>query len=211
MNALGASIDAPNLEKLTQEFLQSQLDSLSDSEDSLPLPSITSRVQVFHSALAFFHAPSDPSGIQGMRREYIRATPAWRQDGPRHDCVFVMTDSSQVGIRAMHVARVLLFFSFQHNSTTYPCALVHWFPFTSELPDNDTGMWMVEPEFFRGRPSLQVIHIDTIHRLAHLLPIYGSDFVPTYLHFSDTLDVFKAYYVSKYADHNTFDIAYVSI
>jgi hypothetical protein len=165
---------------------------------------------VFHSALVIFHAPSDPSGMKGMRRKYVRCTPSWRQDGPRRDTVFVTVNPNEKGIRRMEVARVLLLFSFVHETKTYPCALIHWFPRVDKNPDADTGMWVVQPEYTNpGKPALQVIHVDTISRLSHLLPIFGPSFVPISLHFSETLDSFHSFYISKYVDHNTFDITKV--
>lgn len=148
-----------------------------------------------------------------MRREYIRSTPKWRSDGERRDCIFVTTDSSRRGMEALTAARVFLFFSFKHNGRTHPCALVQWFPCIDEHPDEDTGMWIVRPEYLRTRgspPSLQIIHTDSIFRSAHLLPIFaGSQFVPPHLHFTQTLDAFNSFYVSKWADHNTHDVLYV--
>lgn len=147
-----------------------------------------------------------------MRREFIRSTRSWRKDGERRDCVLVTTDNNAVGMQRFTVARVLLLFSFRHSGHTYPCALVHWFPFVNDFPDADTGMWIARPEFLPGRgrpPSLQVIHIDSIFRLTHLLPIFdGSEFVPLHLKFTDTLDAFEMFYVSKWADHNAHDTLY---
>lgn len=57
---------------------------------------------------------------------------------------------------------------------------------------------------------LQIIHTDSIFRSAHLSPTFaGSQFVPVHLHFTDTLDVFGSFYVSKWADHNAHDVLYV--
>lgn len=162
--------------------------------------------------MALFHAPSDPSGIQGMRREFIRSTRSWRKDGERRDCVLVTTDESASGMERFTVARVLLFFSFVYGGRTYPCALVHWFPCVNDFADAGTGMWVVRPEFVPGpgrRPSLQVIHTDSIFRETQLLPIFnGAEFVPLHLKFTDTLDAFEMFYVSKWADHNAHDTLY---
>ncbi|KAJ8587017.1 hypothetical protein M405DRAFT_706229, partial [Rhizopogon salebrosus TDB-379] len=45
------------------------------------------------NASSTFYAPSDRSGIGGMRREHIRACPLWRNKAPRNDCIFVNTDA----------------------------------------------------------------------------------------------------------------------
>ncbi|KAF8885010.1 hypothetical protein BD779DRAFT_1612023 [Infundibulicybe gibba] len=191
------------------EFIHSHRHPNTPSSDQTIFPPLYGRTKVYHSAVAVFHAPSDPSGYRGMRREYIRSTPSWRTDGPRHDCILVSTGGNT--IKGMSIARVMLLFSYADRDATYPCALVHWFLPLGDAPDLDTGMWIVEPEFVDETPLLQVIHLDTIHRLVHLLPICGSHFVPPGLHFSQTLDMFKSYYVSKHADHNAFDILFNSI
>ena len=78
---LGNHVGFPQLALLTQRFLYDQLNpnSLWRPED-LPynaLPDLRTSVSVFRSAVATFFAPSDLSGIHGMRQEWIRATPSW--------------------------------------------------------------------------------------------------------------------------------------
>ncbi|KAJ7019467.1 hypothetical protein C8F04DRAFT_975573, partial [Mycena alexandri] len=103
----------------------------------------------------------------------------------------------------------ILFFSFTYLNTHYPCALVHWYSGVGHELDNDTGMWVVAPECERnGRPSLAVAHLDCIARGAHLLPIYGSTFVAEDFHFSYSLDAFRAFFVSRFADHHTHEFLY---
>ncbi|KIJ64676.1 hypothetical protein HYDPIDRAFT_89545 [Hydnomerulius pinastri MD-312] len=64
-------------------------------------------------------------------------------------------------------------------------------------------MWVVKPEYTpSGRRSLAVVHLDSIARAAHLLPVYGPSVLPEDLHFSQSLDAFRAFYVSRYADHH---------
>ncbi|KAF8801739.1 hypothetical protein BYT27DRAFT_7226659 [Phlegmacium glaucopus] len=196
LHQIGVDIDIPSLHLLTHQFLGSQVDPNADPISTFISPIISSPIKIFYSALIVFHAPSDLSGMTGMRHEY---------DGPRQDCVFVTVNPDAKGIRWLEVGRVLLFFSFVHETKTYPCVLVHWFLLVDKEPD--AGMWIAQPEFTSpGKPALQVIHKDTIPRLAHLLPIFGQSFVPVSLHFLQTLDSFHSYYISKYADHNTFDI-----
>jgi hypothetical protein len=108
------------------------------------------------------------------------------------------------------VARVRLFFTFCHEDIIYPCALVEWFSLFGDQPDINTGMWVVEPErTSNGRRLASVIHLDTISRGAHLLPVFDDNTpVPTSLHFSETLDSFRAFYVNKYIDHHAFETLY---
>lgn len=130
----------------------------------------------------------------------------WRQGeilAPRRDCVLVEEPSREGDIHGLHVARVLLFFSFKHEGVRYPCALVHWYERTEDEPDSLTGMWVVEP-----RPhDVSVIQVDNILRGAHLLPIFGdSEFVPHELKYTQTLDAFIAFYLNKYIDHHSHEI-----
>ena len=67
---------------------------------------------VYASAIANYHAPSDPSGIHGMHREHIRATPSWRQGPARYDCAFVNSKPELDSMHGLSVVHVLLFFSF---------------------------------------------------------------------------------------------------
>jgi hypothetical protein len=160
------------------------------------------------SAAATFYAPSDLSGLGGMRREHIRATPSWRKGPARYDCAFVNSNPDILGMRGLNVVRILLFFSFKHRKIIYPCALVHWYKSVDNEPDEDTGMWVVEPEMDDdGKPLIQVIHLDCIIRAAHLIGIYGNHFIPRGLDFSQSLDFFLGFYVNKFVDYHAFQIA----
>ena len=116
---------------------------------------INIKIHVRNSAVATFRAPSDISGVYGMRREHIRAISSWR-GGPA---------------RGFEVARVFLFFSFQHQNEMYSCALIQWYSYVGTQPDEDTGLWKIEPDTKDdGSPHLAVIHLDTIFRAVHLMP-----------------------------------------
>jgi hypothetical protein len=104
------------------------------------------RVYTYPSARAVFFAPSDLSGIEGMKAERIRAVDSWYRK-PRYDCVLV-GNSEEPGLRGYHVARVLRFLSFRHEKITHECALVHWFSLVGNEPCADTGMWVVKPDFY---------------------------------------------------------------
>ena len=146
-----------------------------------------------------------------MRCERIHAINAWRNGPGRYDCIFVNTDSSASvdGMLGVDVARVRLFFSFKHEGTIFPCALVHWFSRLGNSPNENTGMWMVEPNLAEdGTPIASVIHLDTIFRAAHLMPVYGNVAVPRNLSSTQSLDAFDSYYVNKYIDHHAFEIAF---
>jgi hypothetical protein len=146
-----------------------------------------------------------------MRRERIRAVKSWRKGPGRYDTVFVNTNSSAAGMRGLDVARVRLFFSFTHEGVKYPCALVHWFARVGDSQNDNTGMWVVDEldaSNEDGEPPATILHLDTIVRAAHLLPVFGHEHVPRTLSFTDTLDTFTSFYVNKYADHHAFEIAF---
>ncbi|KAJ6545870.1 hypothetical protein DFH09DRAFT_927614 [Mycena vulgaris] len=214
-SALADHLHLPELVPLIRQFLYGQDNP--DRDLDLPLadiplddcPDPPTSVKVFPSAIAKFYAPSDQSGIRGMLHERIRAVRSWRGGAPRYDCVFVEGDPDLPGFRGLLAARVLLFMSFKHRGVTYPCALVTWFSTIGDDPCPDVGMWMVEPDVDRrGRRVMDIIHIDTILRGAHLIGIYGDSFLPRHFKYSDTLDRFKAFYINKYADHHAHEIAF---
>jgi hypothetical protein len=171
--------------------------------DDVPLsacPRFEGPIKIFNSAAAMFFAPSDPSGVGGMHREHIRAMPSW-QKGPPH-----YNTGSEDSINGMEVGWVLFFFSFCHSSETFPCALIHWFKCINNKPD--TGLWMVRPSFHKdGSRELSIIHLDTIIRALHLLPIFGDGFIGDHVTFHNSLDSFTGFYVNKFVDHNLFEIA----
>ncbi|KII95844.1 hypothetical protein PLICRDRAFT_170442 [Plicaturopsis crispa FD-325 SS-3] len=210
VDALGECINEPHLLDHIRRFLQDQLypDALPDTPlDGCPL--FYGKVTAYPSAAAVYYAPSDISGTNGMHRELIRATHSWRNTGPRYDCVFAEKDADIDGVQGMHTVRVRLLFSIKHNDSIYPCALVEWFNIVNAHPCEDTGMWVVEPDRdANGIRATSVIHLDSIMRLAHLLPVYGSAHLPRDFHFRDTYDSFEAYYVSKFADHHAHEIAF---
>ena len=209
---ISTEIEQFNLIDLIQQFIYDQQhpDHASSSDTSAPvLPTFHGKIAVYSSAVATFHAPSDISGIGGMRREQIRAVKSWRKGPGHYDTIFVNTDPSTEGMRGLSIARVRLFFSFSFGGSKYPCALVHWFSSVGDLPDDLTGMWVVEPETSNdGEPLASVIHLDTIVRASHLLPVFSQDFVSKTISFTDTLDTFNSFYVNKYIDHHAFEIAF---
>jgi hypothetical protein len=206
--ALAVTYNRPHLPRLIRRFLYDQLHGHLPSADA-DLPAFHEQVRIHRSAVATFYAPSDPSGIGGMRRERIRAVPTWRKGPGRYDCIFVVTDESLKGMRGLDIARAQLFLSFPYRGTMYQCALVHWFSRVDDEPDDKTGMWIVEPEFYNdGTPVEEIIHVDCIIRAAHLIGVYGEAFVHRHLTLHDSLDAFESYFVNKYIDHHAFEIAF---
>ncbi|KAI0004338.1 hypothetical protein BJV74DRAFT_876020 [Russula compacta] len=180
--------------ELVRRFLYDQLNLNSNipstEVDLEDCPHFGGSVYVYHSAIARFYALSDLCGAG----EYAR-----------HDTMFVETNADLDGMQGMAIGHALLFFSFTFRDCYYPCALVHWLV-PGDEPDKDTGLWVVQPEFgANGRHTLAVIHLDCVARGAHLLPVYGSSFIPEDFHFSDALDAFRAYFVNRHIDHHSHD------
>jgi hypothetical protein len=93
------------------------------------------------------------------------------------------------------------------SNTRHEVALVEWFSYICDSPDEDTGMWAVKRE--RGSDGLLLmdfIHIDAIVQSCHLLPIYGREMVSRKVTHMTSLDCFQSYYVNKFADHHSFEL-----
>ncbi|KAG1902517.1 uncharacterized protein F5891DRAFT_1127522 [Suillus fuscotomentosus] len=209
---LSMELSIPNLYNILHRFLFEQVypdNQCPPSEVRLSrCPRFDGNIQVFNSASSTFYAPSNCSGIGGMRHEHIRACPMWRNEAPQYDCVFFNTDASVEGMGGMEIACVMCFFSFTFNGVSYPCAVVHWFDKASDRPDQDTGMWIVTPLFDTDHSfSVGIIHIDSIYHAAHLIPIYGAQIISCDIKHYDSYDAFQAFYLNKFADHHAFEIA----
>lgn len=176
-------------------------------------PRVSGRVSVYRSAVATYYAPSDLSGIGGMYRERIRATPAWNRgesSAPRYDCILVQVSPEDGGFSSMQAARVRLFFSIKHDNNTIPCALVEWYETVGNSPDKNIGMWVVKPEYTasRQRRVAAVIHLDSVVRGVHLIPVYRKQKISRKHTYSTTLNNFRQFYVNKYIDYHAFETMY---
>ncbi|KAL4069122.1 hypothetical protein J3A83DRAFT_4359153 [Scleroderma citrinum] len=198
IHLLAHYIQQPRLPLLTHHFLHFQLqDDMDPNINNEMLPNLSnSFVSVFFSAIPMFYAPSNLSGLGGMHSEHIWSTPCWKKGSACYDMIYTP------GMGGLHVAHVFLFFSLIHDSVKYLCMLIQWFTTMSDGPDENTGMWITQLEFNAdSQQELEVIHIDCTLHGAHLIPVYR--------HHTDTLDIFKAYYViCKYIDHHAFKIAF---
>ncbi|KAH8977840.1 hypothetical protein EDB86DRAFT_2816711 [Lactarius hatsudake] len=203
LNALAMYIQQPKFPLVLAQFLYkfSHPDELVAPSTIDECPAFEGAIKVHHSAIATFYAPSDLSGSGGLWRERIRSAPHFF-GYPRRDTVFVVVDDSQAGMEAMEIGRVLLFFLFEYWQKSFSCVLINWFVHTDER-DPDTGMWVVKQELDRcGQPTLEVIHVDSIARAAHLLPVYGDSRVPENFHYHCTLDSYCTFFVNHYVDHH---------
>lgn len=199
----------PILPNLIRCFLYSQIHGPIDGPLSdVPInqcPSYDGKVYVYLLAIATFFVPSDESGVGGMHRERIWCTPSWRGGAAHTDCVFMKHDPDLPGFCGLLTARVHLLFSLKHNGVLYPCALVRWYSTVDNDPDEDTGMWIVEPD--EGDAGMDVVHFNSVLRGAHLIGVAGERPVPR-LHFTHSLNAFNSFYINKYADHHAHEIAF---
>ncbi|KAF8871036.1 hypothetical protein CPB85DRAFT_1445765 [Mucidula mucida] len=178
----------PRLPELLRRFLyeQTTINPTHTPEDA-PLelcPRYHGKVFTYPSAVAEFYAPSDLSGIGA--------------------------DTGLPGFRRMHVARALLFMSVRYWDMVYPCALVNWYSAVGTAPDPDTGLWVVTPDVdYNNRLVESVVHVDCLLRGAHLIgKLNGNEFIPRGMKHTDTLDIFPSFFVNKYADHHSHEIAF---
>lgn len=212
--ALADELNLPQFPSILHCYLHSQLHPTDPRDpDDIPLdecPLYDGTLRVYNSACATFFAPSDLSGLYGMRHEHIRSCPMWRSEGPRFDCAFVVTDLQAEGMHGLDIARILCLFSVKYLGTFYPCAVVHWFDCVGDGPDLDTGMWIVRTGYrSRNVRNIAIIHIDTIYCAAHLIPIYTAQNVnSSELRSHRSYNMFRSFYVNKYADHHAFEIAF---
>lgn len=171
-------------------------------------PYFSGQFTVFDSAVTTYYLPSDTLGQVGFYRERIRATPA-RQGStaaPRRDCVLVAMDSATSGFPSMQVACARLFLSIYHLNKHIPCALVDLFVTEGNHPDPVTGLWVVKPQYSaNNRPSSSIVHLDSVLRGIHLLPVHKRRTVPGTKSYSRTLDSYRKFYVNKYIDYHAFE------
>ncbi|KIK76558.1 hypothetical protein PAXRUDRAFT_169549 [Paxillus rubicundulus Ve08.2h10] len=68
---------------------------------------------------------------------------------------------------------------------------------------------MVEPEFDEnGNHLVTVIHLDSSLCPAHLIGIYGAEFIPYDLKYTDPLSAFSALYVNKFSDYHAHQLVF---
>ena len=200
----------PHIRRFLYEQAHQESDISGADIDLQDCPSFGGRFSVFDSAIATYFLPSDTLGQAGFYRERIHATPmrGYRNATiPRHDCVLVATDTtSSSGFSSTQVARIRLLLSITHLRKAIPCALVDWFILEGNKPDPTTGMWVVKPEYTRNnRHFSSIIHLDSVLRGIHLLPVHKKRMViQPHSHFR-SLDIYRRFYVNKYIDYHAFE------
>ena len=95
-----------------------------------------------------------------MHCERIRSNSNWQDKGARNDTVFVQTGSDDGSMKGMAIGQVCLLFSFVSSGVRYPRAMIEWFTTDDEI-DDETGMWVVRPEFKGVHGcATAIIHLD---------------------------------------------------
>jgi hypothetical protein len=143
------------------------------------------------------------SGVNSMHCEYFCATPSWRQEGPRYDCIYVNSEPEFKGVCSLEITCVLVFFSFVANDSEdeYECALIHWFG--TEL--DEKGLLLVEPAY----DDDEILTSPSFTLTAYFVPHpYCQCSKPTSTStMQDTLNTFKQFYVNKFVDYHAFEIS----
>ncbi|KAI5985845.1 hypothetical protein EDD15DRAFT_2200385 [Pisolithus albus] len=177
----------------------STLQALADHIDQPDLPLLVSRFLQFQ-----FQDDADPNTIPSYPNISESLVSVF------HSAVATFYAPSDLsGLGGMHSERIRSMPCWRKGPARYPCALIQWFTTVSDEAHEDTGMWIVEPDFdANGQRQLEVIHIHSILRSAHLIPVYSQDRLPANVHCTNSLDIFHMYYVNKYIDHHAFEIAF---
>ena len=82
-------------------------------------------------------------------------------------------------MEGMVVAQVHLFIYFCYKHVDYSCAFVNWLVYDDDECKCNTCLWMVSLEEHKGQPTSDIIDVRTIACAAHLIPIFGSDPIPS--------------------------------
>ena len=83
------NVDEPGLTRLIQEFIYKWHHPDLSACDIPHLPPFYEKITIHTSAIATFHAPSDPSSIGGMKHECIHAVKHWRTGPGHYDSLFI--------------------------------------------------------------------------------------------------------------------------
>src|SRR5258708_6022658 len=145
---LAEHIKMPELIELTRRFLHDQIHPDGPSANDIMLeecPEIHTKISVFSSATATFYAPSDESGIRGMRREHIWSTHSWRNQGLWRDCVLVVEDETKPGIKGLTPVRIRMFFSFFFPGKVFTCAFFSGFKKSGTHPSTKPTLRTANP------------------------------------------------------------------
>ena len=70
-------------------------------------------------------------------------------------------------------------------------------------------MWIVHHDHNTdGSPTADILHLNTLVCAAHLIGVYGDNFLLKDLSPDPSLNIVQSYYVNKYIDHHGCEIAF---
>ena len=164
------------------------------------------KTSVVTTATSMYFAPSDCSGTTGYTKELLHAMTSYRKKFPYYDTIFVRTGLAP-GPYGLSVAQLRILFSFTIKGIHREVALIKWFSYVGNSPDEDTRMWVVQREKQQdGSPLMDFIFVDTILQSCHLLPMYEEVMISSDITHMTSLTNFKIFYVNKFADHHSFKL-----
>ena len=109
-------------------------------------------------------------------------------------------------MEGMVVARVHLFISFCYRHVDYSCALVNWFVRDDDECEHDKRLWTVSLEEHEGQPTFDIIDVRMIACAAHLIPVFGSDPIPSNIQHYNSLDHYKYFFVNAFIDYHAYEL-----
>ena len=191
--------------RLIQEFIHSQHHPESSPHNITNLPPFYEKITIHTSAVTTFHTFSDPSGVGGMKCECIHAVGHWWKGLGCYDMLFINTHHDNVDLIHLHGG------SWPWGGSCAPFLFIHswwseismhWVSCTTDTLSDITGMHVVEPDCLPdGRPVTVVVHLNTVFRVVHLLPIFSK-----HQHHEQTLDLFSEFYINRYIDYHAFEV-----
>ncbi|KAF8265418.1 hypothetical protein EI94DRAFT_1735866 [Lactarius quietus] len=91
---------------------------------------------------------------------------------PFDSCILAPSGLQGMHQECLNIMQLLVLFSFIWMGVLYPCALVQWFTYIADKPDEAMGLWVVQPDYNAdGSPAIGVIHLDLV------LPFYVTKYI----------------------------------
>ena len=86
--------------------------------------------------------------------------------------------------------------------------VIRWFNKIGDGPDEDMGMWKVQPSTLPDHSlHFVIIHVDAIYQAVHLILIYSNHTLSCDIWPHHFYDAFCMFYINKDVDHHAFEIA----
>ena len=212
VTALAEDLHVPALHDLLRCFLQAQIYPDVDEPgvdvplEHCPWISQAAQIAIHHSARATFYSSSELDLPGRMHSEMIWCSPHWYGLAPCRDTVLVQIGPEDDILHGMAVGRVRALLSSSHGLVHYDCALLEWFNVVAPHPDAVTGMWVLEPERHGNHRAIDLVHVDSIIRACHLIPVFGEEEVDPDITFANSLDAYACFYLNPYIDYHMHEL-----